>query len=156
MNRRPPRSTRTDTLFPYPTLFRSGGAGAGQCEGEGQNQGARGETKQLFHGTTPRLARSKAGGGSRIGSSSLTPGMLRLSGNPYCAATKSARISECRRAGGWRSAGERAEEAPGIVRQRPGNEEAEDEQGRQPGRPADAPGAAGAEDRKSTSLNSSH
>src|SRR3546814_14949373 len=23
MNRRPPRSTRTDTLFPYPTLFRS-------------------------------------------------------------------------------------------------------------------------------------
>src|SRR3546814_9444624 len=23
MNRQPPRSTRTDTLFPYPTLFRS-------------------------------------------------------------------------------------------------------------------------------------
>src|SRR3546814_3052285 len=32
MIRRPPRSTRTDTLFPYPTLFRSGddrAAGAG-------------------------------------------------------------------------------------------------------------------------------
>src|SRR3546814_17554151 len=28
MIRRPPRSTRTDTLFPYPTLFRSGVAGA--------------------------------------------------------------------------------------------------------------------------------
>src|SRR3546814_9324645 len=26
MLRRPPRSTRTDTLFPYPTLFRSGSA----------------------------------------------------------------------------------------------------------------------------------
>src|SRR3546814_15380511 len=26
MLRRPPRSTRTDTLFPYPTLFRSAGA----------------------------------------------------------------------------------------------------------------------------------
>src|SRR3546814_13173284 len=26
MIRRPPRSTRTDTLFPYPTLFRSTGA----------------------------------------------------------------------------------------------------------------------------------
>src|SRR3546814_3745952 len=26
MIRRPPRSTRTDTLFPYPTLFRSVGA----------------------------------------------------------------------------------------------------------------------------------
>src|SRR3546814_2679450 len=25
MTRRPPRSTRTDTLFPYPTLFRSNG-----------------------------------------------------------------------------------------------------------------------------------
>src|SRR3546814_18060253 len=25
MIRRPPRSTRTDTLFPYPTLFRAGG-----------------------------------------------------------------------------------------------------------------------------------
>src|SRR3546814_19632710 len=25
MIRRPPRATRTDTLFPYPTLFRSGG-----------------------------------------------------------------------------------------------------------------------------------
>src|SRR3546814_7985181 len=25
MKRRPPKSTRTDTLFPYPTLFRSGG-----------------------------------------------------------------------------------------------------------------------------------
>src|SRR3546814_17611596 len=28
MIRRPPRSTRTDTLFPYTTLFRSGGAEA--------------------------------------------------------------------------------------------------------------------------------
>src|SRR3546814_2277702 len=28
MSRRPPRSTRTDTLFPYTTLFRSGGSAA--------------------------------------------------------------------------------------------------------------------------------
>src|SRR3546814_7427646 len=28
MSRRPPRSTRTDTLFPYTTLFRSSGRGA--------------------------------------------------------------------------------------------------------------------------------
>src|SRR3546814_10762465 len=27
MIRRPPRATRTDTLFPYTTLFRSGGGG---------------------------------------------------------------------------------------------------------------------------------
>src|SRR3546814_9248881 len=30
MIRRPPRSTRTDTLFPYTTLFRSGDAGGGR------------------------------------------------------------------------------------------------------------------------------
>src|SRR3546814_6145556 len=29
MIRRPPRSTRTDTLFPYTTLFRSAGGGVG-------------------------------------------------------------------------------------------------------------------------------
>src|SRR3546814_3519865 len=39
MLRRPPRSTRTDTLFPYPTLFRSGAADsdvwrAGACGGK--------------------------------------------------------------------------------------------------------------------------
>src|SRR3546814_6360359 len=34
MIRRPPRSTRTDTLFPYTTLFRSGhGRGGGPVEG---------------------------------------------------------------------------------------------------------------------------
>src|SRR3546814_19446577 len=31
---RPPRSTRTDTLFPYTTLFRSGGDEALQCNHE--------------------------------------------------------------------------------------------------------------------------
>src|SRR3546814_3295666 len=30
MLRRPPRSTRADTLFPYPTLFRSAAGGAGR------------------------------------------------------------------------------------------------------------------------------
>src|SRR3546814_3067692 len=34
MRRRPPRSTRTDTLFPYPTLFRSGGAGGEHQHGQ--------------------------------------------------------------------------------------------------------------------------
>src|SRR3546814_18685594 len=31
MIRRPPRSTRTDTLFPYPTLFRSAAVPVGLC-----------------------------------------------------------------------------------------------------------------------------
>src|SRR3546814_5597328 len=34
MIRRPPRSTRTDTLFPYTTLFRSVRRGAGQESGD--------------------------------------------------------------------------------------------------------------------------
>src|SRR3546814_5486019 len=33
MIRRPPRSTRTDTLFPYTTLFRSGGADIAHLRG---------------------------------------------------------------------------------------------------------------------------
>src|SRR3546814_14390093 len=32
MIRRPPRSTRTDTLFPYTTLFRSSGYSVGQAD----------------------------------------------------------------------------------------------------------------------------
>src|SRR3546814_19284660 len=35
MIRRPPRSTRTDTLFPYTTLFRSGDRRDGQLRGAG-------------------------------------------------------------------------------------------------------------------------
>src|SRR3546814_17503168 len=35
MIRRPPRSTRTDTLFPYTTLFRSRCAEASLCDGGG-------------------------------------------------------------------------------------------------------------------------
>src|SRR3546814_3191756 len=41
MIRRPPRSTRTDTLFPYTTLFRSAGADRRPGRGEGPLQGAR-------------------------------------------------------------------------------------------------------------------
>src|SRR3546814_10973655 len=45
MIRRPPRSTRTDTLFPYTTLFRSGAErlarGAGRRGGRQADAGAR-------------------------------------------------------------------------------------------------------------------
>src|SRR3546814_3952025 len=37
MRRRPPRSTRTDTLCPYTTLFRSAGADSRMEEGEGDS-----------------------------------------------------------------------------------------------------------------------
>src|SRR3546814_9670147 len=38
MIRRPPRSTRTDTLFPYTTLFRSAGADRRRARGLGQRR----------------------------------------------------------------------------------------------------------------------
>src|SRR3546814_10947764 len=53
MTRRPPRSTRTDTLFPYPTLFRTrirstfGSAAASREQGGG---GQRGEQRGLAQG----------------------------------------------------------------------------------------------------------
>src|SRR3546814_14819528 len=44
MIRRPPRSTRTDTLFPYTTLFRSGGfTGALRFRPEGDDQRIEGQ-----------------------------------------------------------------------------------------------------------------
>src|SRR3546814_10178483 len=38
MIRRPPRSTRTDTLFPYTTLFRSGRSGRHSSQLSGRNR----------------------------------------------------------------------------------------------------------------------
>src|SRR3546814_8499262 len=55
MIRRPPRSTRTDTLFPYTTLFRSALALAGDAEGSlyvlseaARAEGAEARTRQNF------------------------------------------------------------------------------------------------------------
>src|SRR3546814_7371909 len=45
MIRRPPRSTRTDTLFPYTTLFRSGRA-QGLCQEGGRRSSAAGTTER--------------------------------------------------------------------------------------------------------------
>src|SRR3546814_6800781 len=55
MIRRPPRSTRTDTLFPYTTLFRSpvqGGAGRRRARGHGAGR---------RRGASPHLAGHQAG-----------------------------------------------------------------------------------------------
>src|SRR3546814_6877390 len=51
MIRRPPRSTRTDTLFPYTTLFRSraGGVGSGRLAAPDDDRLAR----DLRHGHRP-------------------------------------------------------------------------------------------------------
>src|SRR3546814_152031 len=47
MIRRPPRSTRTDTLFPYTTLFRSAGAGMAAGAGDRKRDVARGRAARI-------------------------------------------------------------------------------------------------------------
>src|SRR3546814_5553402 len=56
MIRRPPRSTRTDTLFPYTTLFRSSG---------GQLQSGTEQHFGLVHGRDAQARSDKNGGAAR-------------------------------------------------------------------------------------------
>src|SRR3546814_20707274 len=74
MIRRPPRSTRTDTLFPYTTLFRSAGAQATdvvamvvedqqrgdrhepQSQGAASERGLHDQTERGQHGSQPDIA----------------------------------------------------------------------------------------------------
>src|SRR3546814_10518403 len=74
MIRRPPRSTRTDTLFPYTTLFRSQDEASacswsrpfgGTAEGSGDRAGGRGEQ---LRGSCPRVARSPDRKSTRLNS----------------------------------------------------------------------------------------
>src|SRR3546814_18351330 len=53
MIRRPPRSTRTDTLFPYTTLFRSHGRGAGAGQRRRCRPGASRRTRRGGEGDDP-------------------------------------------------------------------------------------------------------
>src|SRR3546814_5375899 len=71
MIRRPPRSTRTDTLFPYTTLFRSGaaagrrrgGAAAGLCRSVGARSArtVRLPPPGALHGADAQGARARHG-----------------------------------------------------------------------------------------------
>src|SRR3546814_9197737 len=67
MIRRPPRSTRTDTLFPYTTLFRSDGGNIGPFEQRtialarsivAEHPGI--STAELFQELRPQLVRNRA------------------------------------------------------------------------------------------------
>src|SRR3546814_9356002 len=48
MSRRPPRSTRTDTLFPYTTLFRSACDPARPVIGQGRGDGRQRPRRAVF------------------------------------------------------------------------------------------------------------
>src|SRR3546814_4746663 len=58
MIRRPPRSTRTDTLFPYTTLFRS--------DSTGSRFGNGGGSTLVLLGNTPRIPERRRGARSSV------------------------------------------------------------------------------------------
>src|SRR3546814_15917037 len=64
MRRRPPRSTRTDTLFPYTTLFRSPPISA-RRRGLGRPSGGADDAPEMCSGGDPALPIAKAGRGER-------------------------------------------------------------------------------------------
>src|SRR3546814_5425196 len=66
MIRRPPRSTRTDTLFPYTTLFRSSAAGQSRAPAPGRGQ--RRPSPPDRRGQSTGTARTAGRGGRRRGS----------------------------------------------------------------------------------------
>src|SRR3546814_5797994 len=61
MIRRPPRSTRTDTLFPYTTLFRSHGREPSRDRGGRPLGGQEGEADGTGHVRQDRRLRGRAG-----------------------------------------------------------------------------------------------
>src|SRR3546814_3167237 len=92
MIRRPPRSTRTDTLFPYTTLFRSrlwiGRSGAAHR----QAVQARSEFAQcVVHGPPDQRPRRRRVGRSEEHTSELQS-LMRISYAVFCLKTKKTRV----------------------------------------------------------------
>src|SRR3546814_12699089 len=77
MIRRPPRSTRTDTLFPYTTLFRSVGLDAEAVEG-----GLEPSVDLIAGQASRRIDVGEASDGNVLEKHGLAAG-LRTKGNPY-------------------------------------------------------------------------
>src|SRR3546814_14043233 len=65
MIRRPPRSTRTDTLFPYTTLFRSNGRKSRARNGRGERPGCSAGSAFCQGGRQGRRRRSECRNGQQ-------------------------------------------------------------------------------------------
>src|SRR3546814_9852417 len=99
MIRRPPRSTRTDTLFPYTTLFRSlaqgrqrlqgGRVGVHRAEAGGRNTGGGGNA--VGHGAI--IAPDRHGGNPAM-PRSAPPAIRQSRAGPRCAARSEEHTSE--------------------------------------------------------------
>src|SRR3546814_2308018 len=82
MIRRPPRSTRTDTLFPYTTLFRSGPGGGDRASGGAKSGAERGRAQAVRDG--PRRSRRDACGGRSEEHTSELQSLMRISYAVFC------------------------------------------------------------------------
>src|SRR3546814_3171541 len=82
MIRRPPRSTRTDTLFPYTTLFRSA-AGGGSHPGRGDAAGSTPRSGRLRHEPAGGGGSLRRGGRSEEHTSELQS-LMRISYAVFC------------------------------------------------------------------------
>src|SRR3546814_12781966 len=100
MIRRPPRSTRTDTLFPYTTLFRSGGRTVGHGAGGGQAAVGRIEAgRHPHHRTLPAAEGVAADAGEMAGPETLSargdePAGLRIAFEQIGSAAGRARVCQ--------------------------------------------------------------
>src|SRR3546814_7009067 len=83
MIRRPPRSTRTDTLFPYTTLFRSLAGGAGRGPGAGGRGGGRRDHAGAGGGAVAGGVRDQGVGRSEEHTSELQS-LMRISYAVFC------------------------------------------------------------------------
>src|SRR3546814_6533621 len=101
MIRRPPRSTRTDTLFPYTTLFRSNAAAADQVDelspcrfdpGRGRHIGGKHRVEAVIEAQSENIPGRRAGGASfpflprRLGYRNLSKSRRRIVGQLRSAA----------------------------------------------------------------------
>src|SRR3546814_8781124 len=83
MIRRPPRSTRTDTLFPYTTLFRSP-VGAVHGDGDADRPAAAVRPVRLAGGADQRRRAGATGGGRSEEHTSELQSLMRISYAVFC------------------------------------------------------------------------
>src|SRR3546814_4271568 len=93
MIRRPPRSTRTDTLFPYTTLFRSAGTKRKQIAGLESWSSASRQDGSNFRSNMVTLAEYQDSSGSEEHTSELQS-LMRISYAVFCLKKKKKKYYE--------------------------------------------------------------
>src|SRR3546814_10173541 len=94
MIRRPPRSTRTDTLFPYTTLFRSAPSGAPSTAGRLRRVGTAGRcSRARTHNPAPPDRRPGDTGRRSEEHTSELQSLMRISYAVFCLKKKTIKLT---------------------------------------------------------------